>query len=97
MNSGGHIRTANLPPRLRAAGLVLPLLAFIGLTFVAPLATMLLRSVYDSVVAEALPETLGLLRQWDGKAPPPKRCTRQPHESWQRRARSGPSVRLPAA
>ncbi len=70
MNSGGHIRTANLRPCLRAAGLVLPLLAFIGLTFIAPLATMLVRSVYDSVVAEALPETLGLLRQWDGKAPP---------------------------
>ena len=70
MNEEVDIRTANLRPCLRAAGLVLPLLAFIGLTFIAPLATMLVRSVYDSVVADALPETLGLLRQWDGKAPP---------------------------
>ena len=62
--------TPHLRTRLRAAGLVLPLLAFIGLTFLAPLATMLVRSVYDSVVADALPETTGLLRQWDGKAPP---------------------------
>ena len=44
--------------KLRAAGLVLPLLAFIGLTFIAPLATMLVRSVYDPVVAAALPGTL---------------------------------------
>ena len=56
--------------KLRAAGLVLPLLAFIGLTFIAPLGTMLVRSVYDPVVAEALPGTLALLRQWDGEGTP---------------------------
>ncbi len=61
---------SNLRPRLRAAGLVLPLLAFIGLTFIAPLGTMLVRSVYDPVVADVLPETLGLLRDWDGQEPP---------------------------
>ena len=70
MNSGGHIKTSTLRPRLRAAGLVLPLLAFIGLTFLAPLATMLVRSVYDPVVSDALPETLGLLSQWDGQDTP---------------------------
>ena len=70
MNSGGHIKTSTLRPRLRAAGLVLPLLAFIGLTFLAPLATMLVRSVYDPVVSDALPGTLGLLSQWDGQDTP---------------------------
>ena len=70
MNSGGHIKTSTLRPRLRAAGLVLPLLAFIGLTFLAPLATMLVRSVYDPVVSDALPGTIGLLSQWDGKGVP---------------------------
>ncbi len=64
------IKTTVLRPRLRAAGLVLPLLAFIGVTFIAPLATMLSRSVYDPVVADALPETLDLLRQWDGTGTP---------------------------
>ena len=59
-------------PRLRAVGLVLPLVAFIGLTFVAPLATMLSRSVYDPVVADALPETLRLLQAWDGAQPLPE-------------------------
>ena len=57
-------------PQLRATGLVLPLVAFIGLTFVAPLATMLSRSVYDPVVADALPRTLDLLRDWQGGQPP---------------------------
>ncbi|MCY3735978.1 MAG: ABC transporter permease [Gemmatimonadaceae bacterium] len=61
---------SNLRPRLRAAGLVLPLLAFIGLTFIAPLGTMLVRSVYDPVVADVLPETLDLLRDWDCQEPP---------------------------
>ena len=57
-------------PRLRAAGLALPLVAFIGVTFVAPLATMLLRSVHDPVVADALPDTIALLREWDGESDP---------------------------
>ncbi len=57
-------------PRLRAAWLVLPLLAFIGVTFVAPLATMLSRSVYDAVVSDALPETLAALEGWDGEGVP---------------------------
>ena len=57
-------------PQLRAAVLVLPLLVFIGLTFLAPLANMLVRSVYDPVVADALPDTLERLGNWDGQALP---------------------------
>lgn len=56
--------------RWRAAGLTLPLVAFIGVTFVAPLGTMLLRSVHDPVVADALPETLARLQGWDGRSDP---------------------------
>ena len=58
--------------QLRALGLVAPLLIFIGVTFVAPLATMLMRSVHDPVVADALPETLALLEVWDGDGLPPE-------------------------
>ncbi len=57
-------------PAIRAAGLALPLIAFIGITFVVPLATMLVRSVYDPVVPDALPDTLALLRDWDGQSDP---------------------------
>ncbi len=55
---------------MRAAGLVLPLVAFIGVTFIAPVGTMLVRSVYDPVVADALPDTLAALSQWDGEGAP---------------------------
>ena len=73
MDNEGALRRMAGPltrPSLRAAGLALPLIAFIGVTFVVPLATMLLRSVYDPAVAEALPETVALLREWDGESDP---------------------------
>ena len=57
-------------PKLRAVGLTLPLLAFIGVTFLAPLAAMLVRSVYDPVVADALPATMRALATWDGEEIP---------------------------
>ena len=52
--------------------LVVPLLLFVGVTFLAPLGMMLLRSVHDPVVADALPETLGVLAEWDGEGTPPE-------------------------
>ena len=67
---GAILRRPGLRPRLRAAGLALPLMAFVGVTFVAPLASMLAHSFYDSVVADALPETLALLEAWDGETAP---------------------------
>ena len=56
--------------RLRALGLIAPLLFFVGVTFIAPLVTMLVRSVHDPVVADAFPETLALLQGWDGEGLP---------------------------
>ena len=56
--------------RLRALALVAPLLIFVGVTFIAPLVTMLVRSVHDPVVADALPETLALLEEWEGEGLP---------------------------
>ena len=55
---------------LRAWALVLPLLAFIGVTFIAPLGAMLTRSVQEPVVADALPATLSELAEWDGRTTP---------------------------
>ncbi|MDE2878909.1 MAG: ABC transporter permease [Gemmatimonadota bacterium] len=68
------MRGVGPPPRerLRAMGLVLPLLVFLGVTFLAPLGTMLLRSVHDPVVADALPATLSALREWEGEGLPPE-------------------------
>ena len=70
MSAGSMPRGPEWRPRLRAVGLTLPLVAFVGVTFVAPIATMFSRSVHDAVVADALPETLALLEEWDGEGVP---------------------------
>ncbi|WP_220803898.1 ABC transporter permease [Pseudomonas sp. NCCP-436] len=51
--------------RLLAFAFVAPLLLFIMLTFVAPIATMLWRSVHHPTVAELIPLTLVELERWD--------------------------------
>lgn len=60
-------------PRLRAAALALPLVVFVVVTFVAPLGTMLVRSVHSPLVADTLPETIALLAEWDGAELPAER------------------------
>ena len=58
--------------RRRRASLLLvaPLIAFIFFAFVAPISTMLYRSVYNPAVVELIPETLELLSRWDGEGLP---------------------------
>ena len=58
-------------PRLRAAGLVLPLVAFVTVTFAGPMVSLLAKSFHDPEVANDLPETMAALRQWDGDGAPP--------------------------
>ena len=59
-------------PRVRAGALTLPLIAFLGVAFIAPLGAMLWRSVHEPLVADSLPQTLALLEAWDGLAAPPE-------------------------
>lgn len=54
-----------LGQRIIPVGLVLPLVAFILVTFVIPLATMVVQSVHDPEVADAFPRTLALLADWE--------------------------------
>ncbi|MEM5581726.1 ABC transporter permease [Roseibium sp. AS2] len=51
--------------KLRAFLLVAPLLIFVLVTFVAPIADMLFRSVENGIVAETLPRTVVALAEWD--------------------------------
>jgi putative spermidine/putrescine transport system permease protein len=51
--------------------LVLPLLAFLTITFFMPIANMLNRSVDDPTIAELLPRAAVALRAWNGKGRPP--------------------------
>ncbi len=51
--------------RLRAVMLVLPLFAFLLVTFVLPIFDMLFRSVEDQIVADILPRTVVAIEAWD--------------------------------
>src|SRR5262245_7547976 len=51
--------------------LVLPLLAFLMVTFILPIANMLDRSIDDTTVADILPRTAAALRAWNGQGRPP--------------------------
>ncbi|WP_300650821.1 ABC transporter permease [Pseudomonas sp.] len=66
----GQAASARSKKRLTAFLFVVPLLAFILLTFVAPIGSMLWRSAYHPAVAELIPLTLAELKRWDGKAVP---------------------------
>ncbi|MCB1385777.1 MAG: ABC transporter permease [Nitratireductor sp.] len=58
--------------KLRALMLIAPLLLFILLSFIMPIADMLFRSVENGIVAETLPKTVVALKNWDpasGEAP----------------------------
>jgi putative spermidine/putrescine transport system permease protein len=58
--------------KLRALMLIAPLLIFILLTFIAPIADMLFRSVENKIVPDTIPLTIMALKDWDpasGEAP----------------------------
>ena len=56
--------------RLQAFVFVVPLLVFIVFAFMAPISSMLFRSVHDPKVAEMIPETLVALEDWSGETFP---------------------------
>lgn len=64
------IRRSERRARVRAFLLVLPLLAFLVITFAVPIAIMMARSVYNPEVVEYLPQTATALQQWDGEGLP---------------------------
>lgn len=51
--------------KLRALMLIAPLLIFILVTFIAPIADMLFRSVENAIVQETIPRTVEALKDWD--------------------------------
>ncbi|MDU8911700.1 ABC transporter permease [Aestuariicoccus sp. MJ-SS9] len=59
--------------KMRALALIAPLLIFVLVTFIAPIADMLFRSVENQIVSETLPRTTTALQDWDekgGELPP---------------------------
>ena len=58
--------------KIRALMLIAPLLVFVLITFIAPIADMLFRSIENQIVSETLPETVVELAEWDpDSAEPP--------------------------
>nr|WP_232222885.1 ABC transporter permease [Sulfitobacter guttiformis] len=53
--------------KMRALALIAPLLLFVLVTFVAPIADMLFRSVENDIVSDTLPLTTSELSRWDAK------------------------------
>lgn len=51
--------------KLRALMLIAPLLIFVLVAFIAPIADMLFRSVENQIVADTLPNTVRILADWD--------------------------------
>ena len=54
--------------KLRALMLIAPLLIFVLVSFVAPIADMLFRSVENQIVSDTLPRTTEALADWDADA-----------------------------
>lgn len=54
--------------KMRAMLLIAPLLIFVLVTFIAPIADMLFRSVENQIVSETLPRTTTGIANWDGDA-----------------------------
>lgn len=65
-NAAGEVRKR----RLQAFLFVVPLLVFITFSFVAPIATMLYRSIHNPTVANLIPDTLATLEDWSGETMP---------------------------
>lgn len=59
------IRRSERRARIRAFLLVLPLLAFLVVTFIVPIIAMMARSVYNPEVVNYLPNTAEALREWN--------------------------------
>jgi putative spermidine/putrescine transport system permease protein len=64
------LRRALRAQKLRALALIAPLLLFVLLTFIAPIADMLFRSVENQITGRTLPMTVEELRDWDGNGTP---------------------------
>ncbi|MDT4827910.1 NifC-like ABC-type porter [compost metagenome] len=64
-SEAGQAASARRRKRLAAFLFVVPLLAFILLTFVAPIGSMLWRSAHHPTVVELIPRTIAQLQRWD--------------------------------
>ncbi len=65
-----RLRRAERMKKLKLGALIVPLAVFVFLTFIWPIASLMMRSVHSPEVVEALPRTMAALQQWDGSGLP---------------------------
>jgi putative spermidine/putrescine transport system permease protein len=66
------LRSAERAERTRAMLLIAPLLAFLLVTFLVPIGSLLMKSFRDPTISQEMPATAALLREWNpaaGKLP----------------------------
>lgn len=66
------LHRAQLRKRIGALALIAPLAIFLLLTFVVPIAALLMRAVENPEVAATLPRTVAALAAWDRRGAPPE-------------------------
>lgn len=65
-----RLRRAERRTKLKALGLIAPLLVFIFASFVLPIGSLLTRSAYDPVIPSLLPKTMESIKDWNGQGIP---------------------------
>ncbi|SAK90229.1 binding-protein-dependent transport system inner membrane protein [Caballeronia hypogeia] len=66
-----RLRSAERAARIKALLLIIPLLAFLLVTFLVPIGSLLMKSVRDPTVSQELPHAAALLREWEPSAGEP--------------------------
>ena len=66
------LRKAERKNKIKAFLLVAPLLLFLLITYISPIAEMFTRSVDDKMVTNMLPKTFKAMENWDGQELPPE-------------------------
>ena len=66
------LKKAEKKNKIKAFLLVTPLLLFLIITYIVPIADMFSRSIDDKMVTNMLPKTYKAMEQWDGKELPPE-------------------------
>lgn len=64
------LRQALFVSRMRALGLVAPLLAFVLMAFIIPIIIFMTRGVYDDIYARYMPQSTELIAAWDARSEP---------------------------
>ncbi|HJV81092.1 ABC transporter permease [Noviherbaspirillum sp.] len=66
-----ELHRAQLRKRLAAIALIAPLVIFLLIVFVAPIAILLKRAIENPEIADGLPQTVTVLKGWDRVSVPP--------------------------